>query len=220
MSLPPISTKDSDVLVIGVAGGSGSGKTTYSRAIFAAFGGEKMTYIMHDSYYKDRSHMSKKERESVNFDHPDALDTALMIEHIKKLKKREAVDIPTYDFANHVRSKTVQCAQPRTLILVEGILIFTDPALYELLDIKVFIRTDDDIRLIRRMKRDVEERDRTMQQVVDQYLSTVRPMHVKYVEPSMRNADIIVPESMNNVALDLLVHRLEAYISTPITDAK
>jgi uridine kinase len=211
--LPSFSAKDLDVLVIGVAGGSGSGKTTYSKAIFNAFGEDNMTYIMHDSYYKDRSHMSKLERETINFDHPDALDTALLVEHIKLLKQRKAVHIPTYDFANHVRSKEVTRAEPRTLILVEGILIFNDPALYDMFDIKVFIKTDDDVRFIRRMKRDMEERGRTMQMVIDQHLSTVRPMYVKYVEPSMRNADIIVPEGMNTVALDMMVHRLSAYVA-------
>ena len=203
----------SDVLVIGIAGGSGSGKTTFSRAVFKAFGESNMTYIMHDCYYRDLSHLPKEQRAKVNFDHPDSLETSLLINHIKMLKQRKAVDIPTYDFSNHVRGKEVHRAEPRTLVIIEGILIFSDPALMELLDIKVFIKTDDDVRLIRRMKRDIEERGRTVQGVIDQYLLTVRPMHVKYVEPSMRNADIIVPEGLNTVALDLVVHRLNAYIN-------
>eukprot|EP00605_Chrysophyceae_sp_TOSAG23-4_P001940 GSChrysophyteH1.ASY1.ANO1.2150.1 assembled CDS len=211
-NFPEITSKDSGVLVIGVAGGSGSGKTTYSRAIYRHFGVENMAYLMHDCYYKDLSHLPHADRAKVNFDHPDSLDTELMIEHITQLKRQEAVDIPTYDFAEHIRGKVVTRQGPKTLILIEGILIFNDPRLYDLMDIKIFLRTDDDIRLIRRMKRDIEERGRTVQGVVDQYLRTVRPMHVKYVEPSMKNADIIVPEGMNNVALDLVVHRLNAYV--------
>jgi len=208
------SIKDSDVLVIGVAGGSGSGKTTFARAIYKEFGEENMAYIMHDNYYRDLSHLPHAERDLVNFDHPDQLETSLLVEHIKQLKRRQEVDIPSYDFAGHVRVAATHRARPKTLILVEGILIFTNPELFELLDIKVFIKTDDDVRLIRRMKRDMEERARTMQGVVDQYLLTVRPMHMKFVEPSMRNADIIVPEGMNSVALDLVVHRLHAYLAS------
>eukprot|EP00606_Chrysophyceae_sp_TOSAG23-5_P000873 GSChrysophyteH2.ASY1.ANO1.1634.1 assembled CDS len=217
-NFPELSDNDSNVLVIGVAGGSGSGKTTYSRAIYRNFGEDNMSYLMHDCYYKDLSHLPKEERAKVNFDHPDSLDTELMIEHIKQLKKKQPVDIPTYDFSNHVRGKKVNRQEAKTLILVEGILIFNDPTLYNLLDIKIFLRTDDDIRLIRRMKRDIEERGRSVQGVVDQYLRTVRPMHVKYVEPSMKNADIIVPEGMNNVALDLVVHRLNAYVAEKSND--
>jgi len=211
-SLPSIKGKDSDVLVIGVAGGSGSGKTTFARAIYKEFGDDNMAYIMHDNYYRDLSHLPHAQRDLVNFDHPDQLETSLLVEHIRQLKQREEVEIPSYDFAGHVRVQATQRAQPKTLILVEGILIFTNPELFDLLDVKVFIKTDDDVRLIRRMKRDMEERGRTLQGVVDQYLLTVRPMHVKYVEPSMRNADIIVPEGMNDVALDLVVARLHAYL--------
>lgn len=212
-NFPEISSKDSGVLVIGVAGGSGSGKTTYSRAIYRHFGAENMSYLMHDCYYKDLRHLSHEERAKVNFDHPDSLDTDLLIEHITKLKNKQPVDVPTYDFGQHIRGAEVVRHEGKTLILIEGILIFNEPRLYELMDIKIFLRTDDDIRLIRRMKRDIEERGRTVQGVVDQYLRTVRPMHVKYVEPSMKNADIIVPEGMNNVALDLVVHRLHAYVT-------
>jgi len=204
--------QEDGVLIIGVAGGSGSGKTTYSQAIYKAFGAEAMTYIQHDSYYKDLRHLHKSEREKINFDHPDSLDTELLIEHIKLLKAKKRVEIPTYDFSEHSRGTKTTVAQPRPLILVEGILIFENPRLYELMDIKIFLRTDDDIRLVRRMRRDIEDRGRTLSGVVEQYLKTVRPMHVKFVEPSMRNADIIVPEGMNNVALDLVVHRLNAYV--------
>ncbi len=202
-----------NVLVIGVAGGSGSGKTTYSKAIFNEFGEENLAYLIHDAYYRDQSHLSKEDRNKVNFDHPDTLETSLLIEHIQSLKKNVSVNIPIYDFATHTRKSETIKQEPKHIILVEGILIFSDPVLYNLLDMKIFIKTDDDIRLIRRMRRDIEERGRDVAGVVDQYLETVRPMHQQYVEPSMKNADIIVPEGMNNVALDLVVHRLSVYIN-------
>ena len=205
-------SETSNVLVIGIAGGSGSGKTTFSKAVLKALGehGGKALYITHDDYYRDLSHMPESDRGSVNFDHPDALETSLLIEHIKMLKQRQAVDIPKYDFNLHVRNQSVQHMEPCNLVLVEGILIFEDIDLFEMLDIKVFIRTDDDIRLVRRLQRDIEERGRSMQSVLDQHINFVRPMHVKYVEPTMMKADIVVPEGANQVAVDMVVQKLVA----------
>ena len=201
-------------IVIAIAGGSGSGKTTLARAIHKEMGDANVVYINHDAYYRDISHLSLEERAECNFDHPDSLETSLMIEHIKDLKANKAVRIPKYDYSTHSRVyHDTQDAQPRPIILVEGILIFSDPALYSLFDVKIFVDTDDDIRLIRRMNRDIAERGRTVQNVVQQYLKTVQPMHQQFVVPSKRNADIIVPEGLNSVALDLVVSKLTSWLS-------
>jgi uridine kinase len=205
---------DSGVTVIGIAGGSGSGKTTLAQAIYEAIGDEHITYIAHDNYYKDLTHLSMKERDERNFDHPDALDTALLVEHIKSLKRGENVSIPSYDFATHTRRKNWELLPTRPIVLVEGILIFADTALFNLMDMKIFVDTDDDIRLIRRIERDTTERGRTISGVIEQYMATVRPMHIEFVEPSKRNADIIVPVGLNNVAVDLVVSRLKTVAGT------
>jgi uridine kinase len=206
-------TVDDDIVIVGIAGGSGSGKTTLARAIFESLGKEEnITYISHDSYYKDISHLTMSEREKENFDHPDSLDTALLIEHLAALKRKEQVFIPTYDYATHSRLKGHQALPSRRVILLEGILIFVDPALYEQIDVKIFVDTEDDIRLIRRIQRDTMERGRTLKSVITQYIKTVRPMHLQFVEPSKRNADIIVPVGLNSVALDLVVSKLKAVI--------
>lgn len=207
-----MSTFSKDVIVIGIAGGSGSGKTTLANAIYKAIGKENICFISHDSYYKDLSHLPIEEREKNNFDHPDSLDTALLIEHIQALKRKESVLIPTYDFSTHSRGAKTEKLEPRPVVLVEGILIFADPKLYSQLDIRMFVDTDDDIRFIRRVSRDTKERGRTLQGVIDQYISTVRPMHLQFVEPSKRNADIIVPVGLNSVALDLVVSRLRDHL--------
>jgi uridine kinase len=201
------------IIVIGIAGGSGSGKTTLARAIYDAIGAENISFISHDSYYKDLSHLAIEEREKQNFDHPDSLDTALLVQHVISLKNGQDVDVPTYDFKTHSRTKATVSLSARPVILVEGILIFTDPALYELVDIRIFVDTDDDIRLIRRLERDTVERGRTLNSVIHQYIQTVRPMHLQYVEPSKRNADIIVPVGLNSVALDLVVSKLKSHLS-------
>lgn len=201
------------IIVIGIAGGSGSGKTTLAKAIYDAIGVENISFISHDSYYKDLSHLTIEQREKQNFDHPDSLDTALLVQHVLALKSGKTVDVPTYDFKTHSRAKATITLNARPVILVEGILIFTDPALYEQIDIRIFVDTDDDIRMIRRLQRDTLERGRTLASVIHQYIQTVRPMHLQYVEPSKRNADIIVPVGLNSVALDLVVSKLKSHLS-------
>ena len=216
---PHLSTTEASSMapvVVGIAGGSGSGKTTLTKAIIDAIGMENLTVIPHDNYYKDWSHLAPEEREDINFDHPDCLDTDLLIEDLRNLKDMKKVRIPTYDFATHTRRHDVMEIQASRIIIVEGILIFSNPALCELLDIKVFVETPDDLRLIRRISRDIVERGRTYDSVVQQYLKTVRPMHIKFVEPSKNRADIIIPaEAMNPVALDLVVSRLRLHLFTP-----
>lgn len=200
-------------IVIAIAGGSGSGKTTLARAIHKEMGDANVVYVNHDSYYRDISHLSLEERAECNFDHPDSLETSLLVEHIKDLKANKAVRIPKYDYTTHSRVYIDSTeAAPRPIILVEGILILSDPALLDLFDIKIFVDTDDDIRLIRRINRDVAERGRSVQSVVQQYLKTVQPMHQQFVVPSKRNADIIVPEGLNSVALDLVVSKLQSWL--------
>lgn len=203
---------DGGIIVIGIAGGSGSGKTTLAKAIYENLGGDNVTFISHDSYYKDISHLSFEERSEQNFDHPDSLDTQLLVEHIKALKNKEEVSIPTYDYSTHSRLTSKEILPSRPIILVEGILIFTDPDLLELMDIRIFVDTDDDLRLIRRIQRDTIERGRSVKSVVQQYIKTVRPMHAQFVEPSMKNADIIVPYGINSVALDLVVRKLKSHL--------
>jgi uridine kinase len=193
-------------VVIGVAGGSGSGKTTVVRRIVDSIGEEQVTVLEHDRYYHDRSHLRLEERAALNYDHPDALDTELMVRHLEALRSGRAVEIPTYDFTRYARRQSTETAHPRKAIIVEGILIYTEARLRELMDIKVFVDTDDDTRFIRRLQRDVAERGRTLQSVIDQYLATVKPMHLEFVEPSKRYADIIVPQGGHNaVAIDLLL---------------
>lgn len=200
-------------LVLGIAGGSGSGKTTLATAICNKFGLENITLISHDLYYKDLSHLPMSEREKNNFDHPDSLDTALLVEHVKALMEGAEVDIPAYDYATHSRIQQGTHVLATPVIMLEGILLFSEPALVDLMDVKIFVDADDDIRLIRRLQRDTEERGRTLQGVIKQYMATVRPMHKQFVEPSKRNADIIVPEGLNSVALDLLVTKLQSSLN-------
>lgn len=202
---PPATSRP---LVVGVAGGTGSGKTTLARAIRESLAGVAISYLSHDSYYRDLGHLTFEEREKHNFDHPDALDTARMVADLSALKRGEAAHIPTYDFATHSRTPVTETVQPRRVILVEGILIFADEALRALMDIKIFVDTADDVRLVRRLTRDIKERGRTSDGVIQQYLETVRPMHAKFVEPSKQHADVIVPVGLNQVALDLIISRL------------
>lgn len=205
-------TAKSDVIVIGIAGGSGSGKTTLAKAIYESIGPENISLLSHDCYYKDLSHLPPKERDAQNFDHPDSLDTALLVEHVKALKRKETVNVPSYDFGSHTRNKECCPLTTKSVIMVEGILIFSSKELYNEIDIKIFVDTDDDIRLIRRIQRDTIERGRSLQGIVSQYVSTVRPMHLEFVEPSKRNADLIVPVGLNSVALDLVVSKLKAHL--------
>lgn len=201
-------------LVIGIAGGTGSGKTTVSNAIVERVGSHHLALLAHDSYYRDLSHLPFTERVKVNFDHPNSLETELLIQHIKQLRQGEAIEIPVYDFKTHSRTTHTVHLEPCPIIIVEGILIFTEPELRKLFDIKVFVDTDADIRFIRRLERDINERGRSSVSVIHQYLSTVRPMHMEFVEPSRRFADIIVPEGgLNVVALDMIVARIQTLLN-------
>lgn len=197
--------------VIGVAGGSGSGKTTVVRRIVDSLGPDQVTLLDHDRYYRDRNDLRLEERAALNYDHPDALETDLMVRHVRALKAGEAVEVPHYDFTRHARLSETTTFQPRRALIVEGILVFTDSALRDLMDIKVFVDTDSDTRFIRRLRRDVAERGRTMESVIDQYQSTVKPMHLEFVAPSKRYADVIIPlGGHNTVAVDLLLTMLRS----------
>jgi len=201
------------VITVGVAGGTGSGKTTLVQALIKRIGPERVAFLPHDAYYRDLSGLSLEERGRVNFDHPDALETELLIAHIRRLQAGEAIAMPQYDFVTHTRRRETVIVEPRPVILVEGILIFVDPELRELFDVKLYVDTDPDVRFIRRLRRDIEERGRTVQSVIQQYLDTVRPMHLEFVEPSKCYADLIIPEGgFNIVALDVIVARIEAMI--------
>lgn len=200
-------------LVIGIAGGTGSGKTTVAKVIIDRVGANHIALLPHDAYYKDLAKLEPAQRTSINFDHPDSLDTGLLIEHIKKLKYHESIELPVYDFVTHTRTTLTLHIDPQPVILVEGILILAEKGLRDLFDIKIYVDTDPDIRFIRRLERDIAERGRTSTSVVNQYLNTVRPMHLEFVEPSKRYADVIIPEGgLNTVAMDMVVARLEALL--------
>jgi uridine kinase len=202
--------------VIGVAGGSGSGKTTVVRKIVESLGLEQVTLLQHDRYYRDRNDLRLEERAALNYDHPNSLETDLLVRHVRDLKNGKPVDVPQYDFTRHARLSETETFQPRRALIVEGILIFADAALRELMDIKVFVDTDSDTRFIRRLQRDVAERGRTMESVIDQYQSTVKPMHLEFVEPSKRYADVIVPlGGHNTVAIELLLTMLRSVAARP-----
>jgi uridine kinase len=196
-------------IVFGVAGGTASGKTTVARAILEAVGAEQIAYLPHDAYYRDMPHLSLEERSHQNYDHPNSLETKLMIKHIKRLLKWQPVNVPVYDFTTHRRTEETVLVEPSPIILVDGILIFTKRKLRELMDIKVYVDTDPDVRFIRRLERDIEERGRSLSSVIEQYMETVRPMHLKFVEPSKRYADVIIPHGgLNQVAMEMVVSRL------------
>jgi uridine kinase len=200
-------------LVIGIAGGSGSGKTTVAQEILQRVGPDRIAFLQHDAYYKDLSGLPPAQRAEVNFDHPNSLESELLIAHIEQLKRGQLVEVPVYDFAHHSRTDRTYSVMPRGVILVEGILIFVERPLRDICDVKIFVDTDSDIRLIRRIQRDIAERGRTVEMVVKQYLTTVRPMHLEFVEPSKRYADVIIPEGgMNVAALDMVVARIEALL--------
>lgn len=195
-------------LIIGVVGGSGSGKTTVARAILAS-AGVPAAFLDQDAYYRDLAHLTLDERRQVNFDHPDALDNDLLVEHLEALAAGRPIDKPTYDFAAHTRAAETVRIEPARIVLVDGILLFNEPRIRELLDIKVFVDVADDIRFIRRMLRDVADRGRTVEDVVRQYLATVRPMHIEFVEPSKRWADVIIPEGGHNrIAVEMVIARV------------
>jgi uridine kinase len=202
-------------LVIGIAGGTGSGKTTVANVILNKVGRSRIAYIPHDAYYKDLRHLPPLRRQEINFDHPDSLESELMMEHIKDLQTWKSVKLPIYDFTTHTRTTQFIEVKPSRVILVEGILIFTEAALRDIFDVKIFVDTDPDIRFIRRLQRDIAERGRTMESVVTQYLSTVRPMHLEFVEPSKRYADMIIPEGgLNEAAMDMVIARIEMMLKT------
>jgi len=197
-------------LIIGIAGGSGSGKTTVAQSILQQVGPERIAYLQHDEYYKDLSGLPPAQRAAINFDHPNSLETALLVKHIELLHNNQPAEVPIYDFSTHSRTNRTFTVQPRRVVLVEGILIFAEPILREMFDIKIFVDTDADLRFIRRLQRDISERGRTTDSVIHQYLTTVRPMHLEFVEPSKRYADIIIPEGGFNIAaLDMVVSRIE-----------
>jgi uridine kinase len=200
-------------VVIGVAGGTGSGKTTVAHEILRRAGTGQISLIQHDAYYKDLGNLPPAQRAMQNFDHPDALDNQLLIVHLEKLKAGQAVDIPVYDFTTHTRTAETRRIEPHRVLLLEGILIFADPALRRLMDVKIFVDTDADIRFIRRLERDIAERGRTMESVIHQYLGTVRPMHQEFVEPSKRYADVIIPEGgFNEVAMEMVAARIQSLL--------
>jgi uridine kinase len=202
-------TKRETPLVIGIAGGTGSGKTTIANVILGRVGTQHIAYLPHDAYYKDLQDLPIAQRDIINFDHPDSLDTELMIEHVQQLRKWEAIELPVYDFKTHTRTSRSLTVKPQSVIIVEGILIFAEQALREEFDVKIFVDTDPDIRFIRRLQRDIAERGRTTDSVIHQYLNTVRPMHLEFVDPSKRYADVIIPEGgLNTVAMDMVVARL------------
>jgi uridine kinase len=200
-------------VVIGIAGGTGSGKTTVAEAIVRRIGPERIALIQQDSYYKDQSHLPMEERVRINYDHPDSIDTALLIRHLQELIAGRPVEVPIYDFTTYTRTPHTRRVEPRPVILVEGILVFVEKALRDLFDIKIYVDADPDIRFIRRLQRDLAERGRTLESVIQQYLSTVRPMHLEFVEPSKRYADIIIPEGgFNTVALDMIIARIRSML--------
>lgn len=195
-----------NTIIIGIAGGTGSGKTTLTERLRDHFGQNEVSVINHDSYYKRHDELPYDERCKLNYDHPDSFDTELMVQHLQALRRGEAVEVPVYNYAIHNRSDQTITVRPAPVIIVEGILIFTSPELCDLMDLKVFVDTDADVRILRRIVRDVKARGRTLDSVVTQYLTTVKPMHEQFVEPSKRKADLIVPEGgRNEVALDMLI---------------
>jgi uridine kinase len=206
-------------LVIGVAGGSGSGKTTVMNSILERVGRERIAMLPHDSYYRDLSHLPLEERAQVNFDHPDAFDNALYLTHLDALTNRQQVAMPTYDFAMYMRLPEVLVVLPQPVVLLEGILIFADPQLRARMGVKIFVDAESDLRIIRRIQRDTRSRGRTVDSEIEQYLKTVRPMHLEFVEPSKRYADIIIPNGgLNPIAIDMVVARIERMLDERAKD--
>jgi uridine kinase len=200
-------------LVIGIAGGTGSGKTTVANVILERAGAEHIAFLPHDAYYKDLKDLPRAQRDIVNFDHPDSLETDLLVAHLKRLRQWQPVEIPVYDFTTHSRTTQTRRLDPQPILLVEGILIFAEPALRDLFDVKIFVDTAPDLRFIRRLQRDIVERGRSVESVIHQYQTTVRPMHLEFVEPSKRYADVIIPEGGHNtVAMDMVVARIESLL--------
>ncbi len=202
----------SGIIVIGVAGGTGSGKTTLVKALINRFG-DNITVLSHDNYYKRHDELTYEERSRLNYDHPSAFDTDMMIEHLRMLKRGESIECPTYDYTIHNRAEAVLRVEPKKVIVVEGILIFENRELCSEMDIKIFVDADADVRLCRRIRRDVKKRGRTIDSVIEQYLTTVKPMHEQFVEPSKKNANLIVPEGGKNlIALEMIINRIQRHI--------
>jgi uridine kinase len=200
-------------LVIGIAGGTGSGKTTVANVILQRVGAHHIAFLPHDAYYKDLKDLPKSQRDLVNFDHPHSLDTPLLLKHIKDLKNLHPIKLPIYDFKTHTRTDNTITIKPARVVIVEGILIFAEPELRCTFDVKIFVDTAADIRFIRRLERDIAERGRTTESVINQYLTTVRPMHLEFVEPSKQYADVIIPEGgLNTVAMDMVVARVKSLL--------
>jgi uridine kinase len=205
-------------LVIGVSGGSGSGKTTVMEAILERVGRERIAVLPHDAYYRDLSHLPLEERAKINFDHPDSFDNTLFLEHVDALIAGQTVPMPVYDYATYVRFPHVAAVAPRPVVLIEGILIFADAAIRARMDVKIFVDAESDLRIIRRIQRDTRSRGRTVESVIEQYLKTVRPMHLEFVEPSKRYADIIIPNGgLNAIAIDMIVARIERLLAVTAT---
>ena len=201
-------------LIIGMAGGSGSGKTTIAEAVVNAVGADAVSLIPHDAYYRDLSTMSYAERTSVNFDHPDSLETDLLVSHLRALRSGQAIERPTYDFAEHLRRAETVHIDPEQVVLVEGILVLAEPGLRELMDLRIYVDTDADVRVLRRLRRDIVERGRSVDSVLDQYLATVRPMHLQFVESSKRYADLIVPEGYNVGVVGTVTSLIRDFLAT------
>jgi len=200
-------------IVIGIAGGSGSGKTTVANVVLNRVGAHRIVYLPHDAYYRELTGLPPNQRADVNFDHPDSLETELLVQHIEALRNWQPIELPVYDFTTHSRTQATIHIEPQRIIIVEGILIYALPELRKLFDVKIFVDTDADIRFIHQLERDITERGRSTQSVIHQYLTTVRPMHLEFVEPSKRYADIIIPEGgLNTVALDMVIARIEALL--------
>ncbi|MBC7912295.1 MAG: uridine kinase [Pyrinomonadaceae bacterium] len=205
-------------MIIGICGGTGSGKTTVAKSILKAVNAGDVVFMQQDSYYRNLKDLPLDYRQAVNFDHPDALDNDLLVHHVKRLKSGNAVELPLYDFKTHTRRSETLLIEPKPIVIIEGILIFADPRLLEQMDIKVFVDTPDDIRFIRRLRRDIAERGRTIETVIEQYLNTVRPMHMQFVEPSKRYADVIIPEGGHNlVSVDLISGKIRERLSNTLT---
>jgi uridine kinase len=212
-------SKRASPLVIAIAGGTGSGKTTVANVILGRVGANHIAYLPHDAYYKDLTDLPPAQRAHINFDHPNSLDTDMLIQHVQDLKDNLRIELPVYDFKTHSRTSRTVPINPQPIIIVEGILIFVEPKLRQLFDVKIYVDTDPDIRFIRRLERDIAERGRTMESVIHQYLTTVRPMHQEFVEPSKRYADVIIPEGgFNTVALDMVVARVQALLHGEMAD--
>lgn len=205
-------------LIIGICGGTGSGKTTVANRILESVSASEVVFIQQDSYYRNLTDLPLDYRHIANFDHPDALDNDLLVNHVRRLRAGEAVELPLYDFKTHTRMNEIRHVDPKPIVIVEGILIFADPRLLEQMDIKVFVDTPDDVRFIRRLRRDLAERGRTVESVIEQYIATVRPMHMQFVEPSKRHADVIIPEGGHNlVSIDLLSGKIRERLASALT---